>query len=71
MTDVFIDATRGKPKRYLTGRCHYCDHNIYPSGKLIDPSVDKNAIRLNDGTWMCGICNFEETKKMYDMNNLG
>jgi hypothetical protein len=72
MTDTFIDMTnKGRPKRYKTGRCYYCDHDRYPDGKLIDPSTDKNAIQTPRGDWMCGECNFEEVKKLLDMNKRG
>jgi hypothetical protein len=74
MTDTFIDLTQRKPKRYVTGRCHYCDHNRYPSGKLIDPTTDKMAKQTAEGDWMCGVFvieKFEEIKRLYEMNNRG
>jgi hypothetical protein len=70
MTDIFIDLTQGKPKSYVTGRCFYCDHK-HPNGKLIDPTIDKNAIRLKDGSWMCGVCNVEQIKNLLNMNKGG
>jgi hypothetical protein len=57
MVDVMIDITeKGKPKRYTVNRCHYCDHDKYPEGKVIDPTTDKNAKQMKDGSWKCSYC---------------
>lgn len=40
MTDILIDMTT--KRRYKVNRCHYCNSDKYPDGKIIDPS-DKYA----------------------------
>jgi hypothetical protein len=66
---IFVDRTSGKTKRYKTGICHYCDHNKYPNGKIIDPSTDRNAIQMKDGSWKCGVCNLDTLKKVTSLFN--
>jgi hypothetical protein len=63
MTDTFIDLTSRPSKRYVTHRCHYCDHHKYPNGKVIDPTTDKHAKRTEKGGWICGECINEEIEK--------
>jgi hypothetical protein len=56
-----IDITeRGKPKRYEVHRCFQCDHNKYPEGKIIDPTIDKNWHRNSKGEYVCGVCTVEQ-----------
>jgi Pyruvate/2-oxoacid:ferredoxin oxidoreductase delta subunit len=64
MTDILIDMTN--KRRYKVNRCHYCNHDKYPDGKIIDPS-DKYARHTDKGDWKCGICVNEESKKLIDM----
>jgi hypothetical protein len=49
--NLLIDMT--KKRRYKVNRCHYCDHDKYPDGKIIDPS-DKYARRTDKGDYKCG-----------------
>jgi hypothetical protein len=66
MTDILIDLTT--KKRYKVKRCHYCNHDKYPEGKIIDPS-DKYARHTDKGDWKCGYCVGEDTKKILNMMN--
>ena len=59
---ILLDLTI--KKRYKTGICHYCDHFKYPNGKIIDPSTDRGAKQMQDGTWKCGVCQLNDIKKV-------
>jgi hypothetical protein len=63
MTDIMIDLTSRPRKRYEIHRCHYCDHDLYPAGKPIDPTTDHNARQMEDGSFKCGVCVAEDVKK--------
>jgi hypothetical protein len=52
-----------KPNRYVIHRCTYCDRDRWPIGKPIDPTTDKQAIQMKDGTFKCGVCIGEDVKK--------
>jgi hypothetical protein len=66
--DIMIDLTPGnRGKRYKTGVCHFCSHDRYPSGKLIDPTTDHNARQMEDGRWKCGVCIGEETTRLLSL----
>jgi hypothetical protein len=58
--------TRYPGKRYVIKWCHYCDHERYPGGKIIDPTTDNHAKKTEKGDWMCGDCvhNTETIKKI-------
>jgi hypothetical protein len=64
MAKILIDMTN-RNKRHVTGTslCHYCRHDLFPHGKIIDHSTDKNAIRMKDGSWKCSVCLLEDMKK--------
>lgn len=65
-----IDMTnRNKRYRSGVGLCHYCRHDLFPHGKIFDPSTDKLARRTDKGDWKCGICVSEESKKLLNMMN--
>ena len=66
MTDVLIDLTTRR--RYNINRCHYCDHDKYPDGKIIDPS-DKYARHTDKGDFMCGVCALEINQKILESMN--
>jgi hypothetical protein len=51
-----IDLTSRPRRRYTVHRCHYCDSSRYPSGKIIDPTTDKQARQTDKGDWICGYC---------------
>lgn len=72
MIDILIDKTN-RNKRYKTGTglCHYCRHDIFPHGKIIDPSTDKLARRTDKGDWKCGVCVIEDMKKATKLMNRG
>lgn len=67
MTDIMIDMTSRPYKRYKINRCHYCDHDKYPEGKIIDPTTDKHAKQTEIEDWMCGVCVLEEDKKLLSL----
>jgi hypothetical protein len=64
MTDIMIEMTSRPSKRYLVNRCHYCDHDKYPEGKIIDPTTDHDARKTDKGDWICGTCVIEGLYKM-------
>jgi hypothetical protein len=70
MAKIFIDMTN-RNKRHVTGTslCHYCRDDLFPHGKIIDHSRDKNAIRMKDGSWKCGICVTEQNEKATKLMN--
>jgi hypothetical protein len=62
MPDIMIDITeKGKPRRYEVHRCHYCNTDKYPEGKVIDPTTDKQARQTDKGDYICGYCITERT----------
>jgi hypothetical protein len=61
--DILIDLTSRPRRRYNINLCHYCDHDKFPHGKPIDPTSDKEARQMKDGSWKCGICIGEDVKK--------
>ena len=67
LTDILIDMTN-RNRRYKTGLCHYCNSDIFPHGKIVDPS-DKYARHTGKGDWKCGTCVNEESKKLLNMMN--
>jgi hypothetical protein len=64
MTDKLIDLTTRK--RHTLHRCHYCDHNKYPFGKVIIPVVDPIARRTSMGDWKCGDCIIADSNKIIE-----
>jgi Zn-finger protein len=40
--------------------CHYCNSDLYPADKLIEPN--EYAERTEKGDWKCGTCIEEEFK---------
>jgi uncharacterized protein YbaR (Trm112 family) len=66
-SDILIDLTT--KRRYKTGICHYCDHSKYPNGKIIDPTTDRNAIQMKNGSWKCGVCVLDNMKKLTSLLN--
>jgi hypothetical protein len=68
MTDILIDMTN-RNRRYKTGLCHYCNSDIFPHGKIVDPSTDKNAIQMKNGSWKCGVCVREDFEKATKLMN--
>jgi hypothetical protein len=62
-----IDMTSRPYKRHRTGICRTCDHSKYPNGKVIDPTTDKYARQMEDGSWICGVCIGLENKKMLSL----
>ena len=70
-TGILIDLTTPERKRYVVNFCHYCDHDKYPNGKLIDPTTDHNAIKTAKGDWKCGVCVSEDNKKLLKLLNSG
>jgi hypothetical protein len=64
MAKILIDKTQ-RNKRSVSGvsLCHYCDHNLFPHGKIINHDTDKNAMMMKDGSWKCSHCVIEEMKK--------
>jgi hypothetical protein len=66
MTNILTDKTTGKISKINI--CHYCNSDIYPSGKpIID---DKNAVRTAKGDYKCGECVGEDNVKL-NMRMLG
>jgi hypothetical protein len=65
MADIFLDCTTKPFRRYVTNRCHYCDHDKYPQGKVIDPTTDKQARQMKDGSFMCGYCVTEKSLSLF------
>jgi hypothetical protein len=63
LTEIMIDLTSRQRKRYVINRCHYCNHDKYPNGKIIDPTIDK-GIMTDKGDWKCGTCVNEDSKKL-------
>lgn len=61
---VLRDLTTGK--RHRINVCHYCDHQRYPRGK---PKLDDdpNGQLQPDGSYKCGPCRDQETKKLLSM----
>jgi len=72
MVKILIDKTRGN-KRSRSGitLCKYCRHDLFPHGKMFDVSTDKNAIRMPNGQWKCGICVAEDLEKTTKLLNRG
>jgi hypothetical protein len=70
MTDILIDMTSRPCKRYAINRCHYCNHEKFPSGRPIMPD-DKHAQRQSDGSYKCGVCVGEDAKKLLSMFGKG
>jgi hypothetical protein len=70
MAKILIDLTN-KNKRHVTGTslCHYCRHDLFPHGKIIDHSRDKDAIRMPNGQWKCGVCVIEDMEKAIKLLN--
>ena len=56
-------------KRYQTGICYECDRSKYPNGKVIDPTVDKMAQKLDNGKWICGTCQIERSLSLFSRGN--
>jgi hypothetical protein len=54
--NIMIDLTSHPHKRYNVNICHYCNHDKYPNGKVIDPTADHNAKQMKDGSFKCGVC---------------
>ena len=65
--DIMIDMRSRPHKRYKTGVCKTCDHSKYPQGKLIDPTTDKYARQLEDGSWICGVCIADQNTKLLSL----
>ena len=68
MAKILIDMTN-RNKRHITGTslCHYCRHDLFPHGKIIDHSTDHIAKQMPNGQWKCGVCvreDFEKTTKL-------
>jgi hypothetical protein len=53
VTNILKDKTTGKINKIEI--CHYCNSDIYSSGKPIDPT-DRNARRTEKGDYKCGDC---------------
>jgi hypothetical protein len=70
MTDILIDMTN-RNRRYKTGLCQYCNSDIFPHGKIVDPSTDRNANQMPNGSWKCGVCVIEDFKKATKLMNRG
>ena len=58
-----IDLTSRPRNRYEIHRCFYCDHDKFPHGKPIDPTTDRYAKQMEDGSFKCGTCIGEDVKK--------
>jgi hypothetical protein len=58
-------------KRHIsgTGLCHYCRHDLFPHGKIINFDTDKNAIRMKNGSYKCGVCVREDFEKVTKLMN--
>jgi hypothetical protein len=70
MARILIDMTN-RNKRHVDGTslCHYCRDDLFPHGKIIDHSTDKNAIRMKNGSWKCGVCVSEDLIKTTKLLN--
>jgi hypothetical protein len=68
--NVIIDMTN-KNKRYMTGTglCHYCRYDLFPHGKIVDLSRDKDAILMKNGSLKCGVCIREDLEKTTKLLN--
>jgi hypothetical protein len=65
MTDIMIDMTSRPRRRYTINRCHYCSHERFPNGKPIDPTTDKNARQMSDGSWKCSVCITQDVLSLF------
>jgi hypothetical protein len=70
MVRILIDMT-DKNKRYRSGvaLCHYCRHDLFPHGKIVDLATDKDAIQMKNGSWKCGVCVREDLEKTTKLMN--
>lgn len=69
MPDILIDRSGGAGgKKHTLHRCHYCNHDKYPFGKVIMPH-DKHARKTDKNDWMCGECTLELSQKVLDAMN--
>jgi len=55
-------------KSHTFNRCHYCDHQKYPRGKVIMP-YDKFQRETDKGDYMCGTCALELNRRILDSLN--
>ena len=64
MTNIFIDKTSGRNKRYgiTPNFCYYCDKDVYPNGRFLDIN-DKGAQKTEKGDWKCADCVVEDRRK--------
>ena len=64
--DIMIDISnrKSKPIRHTLNRCHFCDHEKYPFGKVL--FNDKYAIKTEKG-YKCGECANQDTRKLLRM----
>jgi hypothetical protein len=66
-SDKMIDILTEK-ERHTFNRCHYCDHQKYPRGRVIMP-YDKFQRNTDKGDFMCGTCALELNRKILDSMN--
>ena len=62
---TIIDMTDHN-KRYKTGICYLCKGHE-KNGRVIDPTTDRYAQKLDDGSWVCGTCLREQNQKLLSL----
>jgi hypothetical protein len=62
---VIICLFQISPGNIEERRCYYCDHGIYPEGRMVDPTTDKDAHKTSRGDWMGRV---STTRDLYEMN---
>jgi hypothetical protein len=59
---ILRDLTKGAKVEL----CHYCDHWLFPRGKIISRH-DKDARRQPDGSLKCGTCVAQDNAKLLSL----
>jgi hypothetical protein len=55
--------------RKEVGVCRYCNDFLFPNGKMVDFTRDKEAVLMSNGSVKCGPCVREDLEKTTKLMN--